>query len=210
MPARRQLGVKQGQGRPRPCCSLPAGRLEGPRRAEVRAPRSSEVSHTRTLGWGVRGGLLSRLGSSPVPELRPGLPAPKEDPPNIPPVDTRMGVGGAGKRDGWGWGEKMDRKTKQGEGGIVHEEIAGERWGDALAHPSTCSCVRSGSQLAPRPARLPTPEAGAGHSGSRQSGLPCAGQGGKGPHWVSDTCGYPGSVRTGESPGEVSASLQRK
>lgn len=33
---------------------------------------------------------------------------------------------------------------------------------------------------------------------------------GEGPHRVSNTCGYPGSVRTGESPGEVSASLQRK
>ena len=170
--ARRQLGVKQGQGRPRPCCSSPAGRLEGAKAS--RGPSTLElggVPHTNP-GLGGTGGLLSRLGSSPVPELRPGLPAPKEDPPNIPPVDTRMGVGGAGKRDGWGWGEKMDRKTKLGEGGIVHEETAGERWGDALAHPSTCSCVRSGSHWPPDRHACPRPRLGLATQEADRAGFP--------------------------------------
>ena len=161
-PARRQLGVKQGQGRPRPCRSSPAGRLEG-----ARASRGSEHPGARRCPthepWvGVAGELLSRLGSSPVPELSPGLPAPNEDPPNTPPVDTRMeGVRGA-PRDGLGWGgsEKMDRKTILGEGGIVHEETAGERWGDAPAHPGTCSCVKSDSHWPPDPHACPRPRLG--------------------------------------------------
>lgn len=62
--------------------------------------------------------------SSSVPELSPGLPAPNEDPPNIPPVDTRMEGAGAGV----GWGELL----KRGGQGVVkrwtERQNSEERW----------------------------------------------------------------------------------
>lgn len=179
VPARRQFRGKAGSRPPRPAAArAPARRLEGAKASrEVRDPGARRCPTQEPWAPGVWGD-FSRLLSSSVPELSPGLPAPNEDPPNIPPVDTRMegagagcGVGGAPKAWWSGGGEKMDRKTKLG-GEMVREETAGEGAVDALAHPSTCSCVRSGLSLAPRPARLPTPEAGACHSGSRLRGLP--------------------------------------
>lgn len=84
---------------------------------------------------------------------------------------------------------------------MVREETAGE--GRLMPWPTPApSCSQIRLSLAPRPARLPTPEAGACHSGSRLRGLPCAGQGWvRGPHPVSDTCGHPGTSGITESPG---------
>lgn len=126
-------------------------------------------------------------------------------------------------RDGWGWGEKMDRKTNWERRHKATEETAGERWHGYPGHPPpnhppTCGC--SGQALAgPRPPGRPPAQArGWGLSLREQRELASWGGSvwGQGPQWStkawrgSDTCGSPGSVCSGGSSGEVSASVQRK